>query len=269
MNINNLAGMCAGLLFSAVLGGCGGGGDSGSGSTPAMPPTIHAVYEGTFSGGGTFDHLAHQTFVLDNDQFYTFYGIPSNGLVAIGFLQGDGTLSNGSFSSTNLKDFSVTGTVQSGSLSASYNPGVSLNGSITSGADTFTFTGAPLRSSLYNFNIAAKPENISGTWSLKDMHADDVTVNIAANGTLNGTFLSGPSIGCLFSGTMTPRASGKNVFDLALTFGPAPCALAAVQISGVALEYRLSGGSGGKQQFIVAGTNTARTTGAAFLGTRN
>jgi hypothetical protein len=264
MNTNNLAGMCAGLLFSAVLGGCGGGGDSGSGSASDMPPTIQAVYEGTFSGG-TFDGLAHQTFVLDNYQVYAFYGFPINGLVATGFLQGDGTLSNGSFSSNNLKDFSVTGTVQSGTLSASYNQGVSLNGSITSGPTTSTFTGVPLKSSQYNFNTAANPANISGTWSVKDMNADDVTVTIAANGTLNGTFSTGPSATCSFSGTMTPRASGKNVFDLALTFGSAPCALATVQISGVAIEYRLPNG---KQQFIVAGTDTTRTTGAAFLGTR-
>jgi hypothetical protein len=266
MNINNLAGTCAGLLFSAVLGGCGGGGgDSGSGSTSDMPPTVQAVYVGTFSGGAPFDGLAHQTFVLDNEQFYTFYGIANNGLIAIGFLQGDGTLSNGSFSSTNLKDFSITGTVKSGTLSASYNRGVSLNGSITSGTTTSAFTGVPLKSSLYNFNIAANLANISGTWSVKDMNADDVTVTIAANGTLNGTFSTGLSNGCSFSGTMTPRASGKNVFDLALTFGSAPCALAAVPISGIAIEYHLPGG---KQQFIVAGTDTARTKGAAFLGTR-
>jgi hypothetical protein len=262
MNINNLAGMCAGLLFSAVLGGCGGGGgDSGSGSASVMPPTIHAVYDGTFSGG-TFDGLAHQTFVLDNYQIYAFYGFPVNGLVATGFLQGDGTLSNGSFSSHNLKDFSVNGTVQSGTLSASYNQGVGLNGSIT-GPTTSTFTGVPLTSSLYNFNTAANPENISGIWTLTDMQGATVAMTI----TLSGTF-SGSSAGCSFNGTMTPRASGKNVFDLALTFDVAPLctlAVAGVQISGVALEYRLSDG---KQQFIVAGTDTARTIGAAFLGTR-
>jgi hypothetical protein len=268
MNINNLASTCAGLLFAAVLGGCGGGGgggngDSSSGSGLRLGPGpfalgIHGTYGGTFS-----NTLAHQTFVLDNEQFYTFYGISSNGeLVATGFLQGDGTLSNGSFSSQNLRDFSTTGTVNSGSLSASFNPGASFNGSYTSGTSTTAFASVPLTTSLYNFDTAANLANITGAWTVKDMQGFDFNVTITASGTLTGS-----SGACSINGTVTPRASGKNVFELALTFGPAPCPsqLAGVPINGVALEYVLANG---RRQLVLAGTDTGRTKGAALLGRR-
>jgi hypothetical protein len=271
MNIKNRTGTCAALIFSAILSGCGGGGGGaaagedlspGSGSGPAnsilaVIPGIHGIHVGTFSNG-----LSHATFVLDNEQFYTMYGIPFNGdLAAIGFLQGDGTLSNGSFSSTNLRDYSTTGAVQSGSLSASFNPGVSLNGSITSGTSTLTFTSVPPQGSPYNFNTAANPAKIIGAWSLKDMQGYAVAMDVAADGSFTGS----SSTGCAFNGTMTPRASGKNVFDLALMFGHAPCALPGVPISGIGLEYLLADG---RQQFVVAGANPTRTAGIAFLGTR-
>jgi hypothetical protein len=272
MRINKTTSIFAGFLVSALLTGCGGGGGGGDGrggvsgsnndkgdygAGADTAPGIHGIHVGSLSNG-----MAHTTFVLDDEEFYILYGVPTNGqLFTTGFFQGDGALSNGSLSSPNVRDFSMTGTVKSGSLSASFNPGVSLNGSVTSGSTTLTFTSAPLANSPYNFHTAAKPANLAGAWGITGMQGTAVVLNIGTNGSFTGS-----EGGCSISGTMTPRASGKNVFDLALTYGPAPCGSPGESIIGVALEYILAGG---RQQLVVAGADSTRPTGAVFLGTRS
>ncbi len=50
-----------------------------------------------------------------------------------------------------------------------------------------------------------------------DLLGETISLNVGNN----GSFSAAGSTGCNFSGTLTPRASGKNVFDVALTFGGA------------------------------------------------
>ncbi|HEU0189448.1 MAG TPA: hypothetical protein VFQ97_05570 [Gallionella sp.] len=80
----------------------------------------------------------------------------------------------------------------------------------------------------------------------------------------NGSF-TGSSGGCLFSGTFTPRASGKNIFDFTTTFGAAPCTLPGQTATGIAINYLLANGT---RQFVVAGVDTGRTVGTAVFGVR-
>ena len=67
------------------------------------------------------------------------------------------------------------------------------------------------------------------------------------------------------TGTVKPRASGRNVFDVTLTFGGAPCVLANQTATGSAISYLLSNGS---RQIVIAGTNAARDAGTALGGVR-
>jgi hypothetical protein len=92
------------------------------------------------------------------------------------------------------------------------------------------------------------------------MFGASVTANIASTGAFTTS-----SSGCLSTGTLTPRASGKNVFDLSVTFGAAPCVLANQTASGIAVSYLLSNGT---RQLILAGTNSSNTVGTAVFGTR-
>lgn len=266
MNTNKLA--AAGIMFSSLLAGCGGGASGGGASASAVPapvapaaPVITAsaegVYEGTISNG-----RSHTTLVLENDQYVTLYGntISGGGLAVSGFIQGTGKSNNGSFSSTDLKDFFADGTSIGGTLSASYVPKSSLSGSVTEGTSSVTFTAtSPLKNSLYTYDVAANLADVTGVWSLVDLQGTPVILNIAASGAFAGS-----SSGCSFAGDLKPRTSGKNVFDVTLTFGPSPCRLAGQAATGIAVDYL----SGGKRQFLIAGTNTARTSGTAFLGQR-
>lgn len=251
------------MVFSALGAGCGGGGGASTSTgsaAPAPAPVISAgaegVYEGSISNG-----RSHTTLVLENDQFFTLYGsaIAGGGMAVSGFIQGAGKSSNGSFSSTDMKDFLPDGSSVAGSLSASYVPKASFNGSVTENASTVTFTGASLQSSSYTYDMAANQADIVGAWSMIDLQGSSVILNIATSGALAGSVS-----GCSFTGRISPRASGKNIFDVALTFGPSPCRLAGQAASGIAVEYL----SSGKRQFVIAATDTARASGTAFLGQR-
>ena len=246
------------VLLSILVTACGGGGSTGSNTTQVPSLSAEGVYEGTISNG-----KIHNTLVLENDQFYTLYGtaISGGGIAVTGFLQGTGKSNNGSFSSSDLKDFFANGTVVSGSLNASYVAKTNLSGTATEGNTTVTFTGtSPLKNSLYVYDSAANPADINGAWSLTDLQGTPVALNITASGTLTGS-----SGGCSFNGTIKPRASGKNVFDVAIVFGASPCRLAGQSASGIALNYIIPNG---KRQFILAGTDTLRTSGTGLLGTR-
>lgn len=246
------------VTSAALLAGCGGGGGGGSDS-PSTPPPANAaegVYEGDISNG-----LEHNTLVLENGQYYSLYGETINNVFYVyGFIQGTGTANNGSFSSTDLRDYVSSGEVVSGILSASYTPDVSFNGSIKEGSSTVTFTGAPLQGATYNYKTSANLSNIVGAWNMTSLQGEAVTLNIGSSGSFTGS-----SGGCSFSGTLAPRSTGKNVFNVSLTFGGSPCLLPGQSASGIALEYMLPTS---RRQFIIAGTNAARTSGTAFLGSR-
>ncbi len=62
-----------------------------------------------------------------------------------------------------------------------------------------------------------------------------------------------------------PRASGKNIYNVALTFGPLPCDLPNQPAAGIAVIYPLTSG---KSQLIVAVTDATRTIGGASFGVR-
>jgi hypothetical protein len=247
-------------VLSSVLVGCGGGGGGGTpaASAPITPAsTAEGVYAGTISNGKT-----HNTLVLENDQVYVMYGTTVNGGIMVsGFLQGNGKSNNGTFTASDMRDYSPSaGTSPNFSLSATYVKNTSFNGTTTDGTTTISFTGGPLQNSLYNYNTAANVANIVGTWSVTDLAGKPVVLNIGASGSFTGS-----TSGCTFSGTLKPRASGKNVFDAVATFGLAPCLLPGQTVSGIALEYPLAGGG---RQLIIAGTDALRNNGAAFLGAR-
>ena len=247
-------------FLSILLAGCGGG--SGDSTAPVTPPVVatsaEGVYEGTISNAAV-----HYTVVLENQQFYTLFGAPlvGGGLIVGGFIQGSGKLDNGNMTSTDLKEFVADGTVLSGTLNTKYVPKTSLNGTVTEGPIEYKFVGSTtLTNSTYSYDASAKLANVVGSWNLTDLLGKPVTLNVAANGGFTGS-----SNGCSFSGAMKPRASGKNIFDFSLTFGAAPCSLAGQGASGIAVEYPLSNG---RRQLLVAGTDTSRNHGTAFLGIR-
>ena len=252
---------CALPMLIAACGGGGGGGGVNTGpvSTPPPAPVVGAaqgIYIGTTNDGREVD-----TIVLDNDQFYTMYGNTVGSAFQVsGFVQGDGKSNNGSFTSANAVDSTALNTRVAATVNATYTPGLNLNGSLVESAGTVTFNSAPISSAVINYNSPASLASIAGKWNLTSLRGFATALNIGATGVLTGT-----SSGCIINGSITPRAAGKNVFDVSIDFGPAPCLIPNQNIKGIAVEYLLTSG---QRQLIVAGIDSTRFNTAAFFGVR-
>lgn len=265
------------LATTFLLAACGGGGnDSGSNTgatagttpvttTPTTPVTTtpapattasaEGVYSGTLSNG-----LAHLSLVLENDEVYTIYGPTSGGIFGVsGFLRGLGKSTSGTYSATDVHDYAAAISVGGKTLSASYVAGSSLNGTLTSGSTTTTFTGAGLTNTTYVYANPAKLSDVAGAWTLADLTGAPVALTVGADGKFTGTQGS-----CAITGSLTPRASGKNVFTFSLTSGAAPCAHPNQVTTGVAVYFTI----GATRQLIAAGTDVTLANGTAFVGAK-
>lgn len=244
------------VALVGMLGGCGGGGDDGDDIPTA---TAEGVYGGELTGSssGSF-----QMLILENGEVWAMYGTQiSNAFLVAGFIQGTGSSTNGTFSAGDIRDFgSVPALV--GSASATYNAvAKTIAGTISASGSTVGFSGGPIAGSLYNYDTPAAVSTITGPWTLTSITGESISLSVAGSGEFTAT----SQFGCAFSGSIVPRASGKNVFNVQISFGPPPCALANQAASGIAVAYPLPSG---KAQLIVAGTNVARTLGTAAFGTR-
>lgn len=239
------------LLFG--LSGCGGGGGEIVSST--VP---EGVYEGLTSDNEYFNLL-----VLENGLYYSMNGTVSGGVFDVDSLStGTGSSSNGRFESGDFKQFFGNGTSLTGSLNARFNLGGSFSGTLTDGSLSVTFSGDKVDSSVHDYNQAANLASITGTWNnLRTLNGNPVTLTVAGSGSFTGT-VSGT---CTITGQLTPRASGKNVFDATVNFGAAPCVPANQSFTGHAVEFDLGGGT---QQLAIAGTDASRTNGMLLLGLR-
>lgn len=249
------------LSCAAALTACGGGGDGGD-STPNPPAVSSAegIYGGSLSGSASSN--AFRMLVLENGDIWSMYGtLTSSSFLIKGFTQGPSTASNGTLSSTSIRDFSLPQSV-SGSASASFNSGAgTISGTVSAGGQTVSFSGGPIPGSLYNYNTAAQISSVVGAWSLQSLTGETIALTVNSS----GSFTAAGSTGCNFSGTLTPRPSGKNVFNVSLTFGPPPCVLARLSASGIALAYPLGSG---QTQLLFAGTDATRALGTAAVGVR-
>lgn len=249
----NFAGL---ILCSTALAGCGGGGDSDS---PVVGPSAEGVYGGSLTGSTS---SAFQLLVLENDEVWAMYGVQTSTAFGVaGFIQGPGSSNSGTYTSSSTKDFGFNPAL-AGNTSATYNATAkTISGTVSSSAGTVTFSGGPIAGSLYNYSAPAALTTIAGSWTTTSLTGESVTISIASN----GSFTANSSLGCNFSGTVVPRPSGKNVFNVSLTFGSAPCALPAQAATGIGIAYPLTSG---KTQLLVAVTNASRTVGTAVFGTR-
>lgn len=250
------------LAIPAILSACGGGGGSSSAAAPASTgPKAEGLYAGTTTSGYTFNAL-----VLENDEIWALYGVPSSGTFYVyGANWAQGSSSNGTYTASNAKDYYNTGAVTTGSISASYVAGSSFNGTAIANGTSVGFTSAAPVGSTYVYAAAASLPTITGTWTGTTLFGEAGTMVIASNGTLTASFTGSYSGSCTATGTVQPRASGKNVFDVSITFGAAPCGLPGTTATGIAINYLLTNG---QRQLVAAVTTPSKANGAAFFAAR-
>lgn len=256
------------LAATLLVSGCGGGGGNSGGSAgmigttpPATGPGLivagaaEGVYQSTGSNG-----LTALSLVLENDELFSVYGPNAGGVFGIsGFLHGQGASNNGAYTASALHDYTATTSTAGVTFKGTYVAGASLNGTVTSGATPSTWTGAALTSTTYLYATPARLADVTGAWTMTDLTGARVQLTIGSDGKFTGT-----SGGCLITGNLAPRVSGKNVFTFSLLSGAAPCASPNQAMTGIAVTFTI----GATRQLIAAGNDASLAIGAAYVGAR-
>lgn len=279
--LNATAARICSLALAGSLAACGGGGDGntsafatapgtapvsgpifapGSGSTSptttVTPTSAEGLYTGTTSTGYQLTGL-----VLETGEHYVLYG--KNNTI-YGVVQGNGTSNNGSFSSSNALDFFLPDSSRtSATVSATYTAKQSLQGTVTEGGQGITFTSkyeSSYDTPAFISAIAGAYSGMSATGS----GAVPIGMAIDANGRVSGTSRVGTSV-CGYSGSLNPTATGKNVFNLSVTFNGGTCPLGTATISGYAVPVV----SGSVTTLYAVGLLADRSNGFLAIGTRN
>jgi hypothetical protein len=240
---------------TVLLTACGGGGGNSGTSASA---SAEGAWSGMDSSGSSFNLL-----VLENGDFYSIYGTNSAGNFLVqGFDQGASTMAGNTLKAS-VTEYDRSGTF-TGTVNATVVTNSSIKGSATSstGNTTVTLSATPLSAtySSYNYNTAPAGSDVLGNWTGNTLDGSAATVSISAAGGITGS-----NLGCAFTGTATPRSSGKNVFNLSLVFGPSPCANPGQSLSGIALDYALSNG---KRQLLAAAHDANKAHGYMFFAQR-
>ena len=244
------------IVALMLLAGCGGGG--GGGGSSATSPSPAATAEGLWSGTTSTSRTV-TGIVLDTGTYWVLYSSANNSATIAGVIEGTGTSLNGSFSSSDARDFNLEGLgVNTATVSATYNAKQTLNGSVTypslNQSSTFTST--------YNtaYDQAPSLATIAGTYSGSAAvigGSESATVTVSAAGAVSGAGASG----CQFTGTAAAHAHG-NVYDLSVTFGGAPCINGTSTVTGIGYFNATT------KTLYSAALNSARSNGFIFVGTK-
>lgn len=263
------------MLAASLLAACGGSGGGGFSSSAAPPPpapappppappppppavSIEGLYRGTTPG-----NQETAAFFLDDGRYYIFYSVVAVPALIAGVWEGVGTDNNGSYTSSNLKDFNIEGVAtRDGSLSATYVAQKSVNGLVTYANSAFapvTFPGTyssdytvvPTLASLAAIYAGTVAESRGG--GLRDA----LSIAVLSNGAFTGFSRSG----CNVSGQLAVRARG-NALALTVTMGPAPCPSPGQVTTGIAAYNPAT------LRFVFATTTADRSNAVLFAAGR-
>lgn len=253
------------LAAASLAAACGGGGDAGDSGTESAASSAEGFYLGTMAGGtpNYFEKL-----VLENNEVWILYGSrasPGAATSLSGLMSGTATYSGGTLATTAIKDFGVA-PAATGTFSASYKINskshvTSVSGTASAGGKSLTLTGADNISN-YLYFLPAALSALSGTWTLPMASGAPGTVSVTSTGGFSLNIS-----GCTASGTAVTRASGKNVYNVTMTFGAAPCSFPGVAFSGVAFIISDPFVNGGKELRLLF-RNSAQTAGFILGATR-
>jgi len=233
------------IVAASFLTACGGGGGS-SDVTPVANADPQGFWQGTSSNGH-----AVATLVLETGQYFAVY---STNNAVDGMIEGTLAVNGNSISDSSAIDFVVGASAVPATITGTVTTKQMLSATAKEASQTVTFNGT------YNSAYDTSPtvsEGV-GTWTGTAAGGGaTTTMTVAADSSFTGA-----SGSCTFSGSVKPRASGKNVFDGTVTFKDASCALGA----GTSIDFEAVIAN---NQMIAAGVNSARSAGFVFLGTKS
>jgi hypothetical protein len=223
-------------LAVAALAACGGGGDDAP-QQPQLVVVAPGMYIGTTNTGGEFVALQ-----VENGDLWALYVVGNDG----GMIHGGSAVPMKDYSYTparpvSLSFTSASSTAVGGTFSDGINPAASFNGTKPAG---------------YDYNQPVSVSTISGRWAqIPATTGENLTFDITVGGAVSG-FSSG---GCTFAGVVAPHGN-KQLYDVNISFGPAPCVLAGQTAKGVAI--------GDQSNLIVMLVDNTKQYGLLTVGTR-
>lgn len=240
-----------------VLTACGGGGGGGGEvETPTPSPVVKRA-DGLWTGT-TGNGRAMNALVLDDGNYWVIYSAANNSAVVAGAVHGTFTADNGTFKSTDGKDFNFEGLgiLPLSSVAATYDPKKTFNGQLnyTTAAGSVTFNAT--------YNVAYdKPSTqatVSGSYTgvtATNIGTERVTFTVSSTGALSGSSAGG----CSFTGSVMPK-SGVGAYKVSITYRGGACAAGTSTQSGAAYFDTAT------SRLFAAGLNSSRSDGFLFVG---
>ena len=190
----------------AILSACGGGENDDN--------TINPSPAEGFWRGSTSTGYNTAIVVLENGEIW---GIYTSGETVNGALYGTSSVKGNIFSAAgydfNLTQWAVFQSTLEGVVVPQSTIRVTSKNGTTANLNYYQ-----------GYNTPATQAAIAGSYTVKAIsakgRADNVTMTISNTGVL-----SLPGVGCSADGKVTPRASGKNVYDITVRFTGNSCAL--------------------------------------------
>jgi hypothetical protein len=192
-------------LASILISACGGGGGGGDSVPPPPAGTAEGLWDGTTDSGRAVSGL-----VLDDDTYWFIYSVEGNSEVIAGVVQGQGSSNNGSFTSSNARDFNFEGLgINDATIQGNYAQKSSLDGTTSYPAlsDTVIFNldydasyeqSPSLSTNVYDVSITFQGGSCAnGTSTVSGVAYLDSETNTVYSAALNGSRTNG----FLFIGT--------------------------------------------------------------------
>lgn len=239
----------AALTITSLLAACGGGGDS---APPTTPPAASVSAEGFWTGTASNGVVANVA-ILENGETW---GVYTSRNTLVGALYGVTNSSAGTLSGSG-RDFNIpSGSVSAGTYTGTYTPKKTINVAFSSGG---TFSGT------YDsaYDQPASAATLAGAYSGWGVSGNAPVQSANVTISSSGAITVPASNGCSASGTATPRASGKNVFDVTVTFTGTNCALGNGTVTRGVAYYDT-----GSREVLVMAMNPAKSDGFIYVGAK-
>lgn len=233
------------VMFIGLLSACGGGG--GGSSSPGAAQSAEGLWQGNTSTGNSVTVAVLETGEL--------WALVSSSSGVVGFINGSSNVSgsavSGNETSYNLVSHtygaqSFSGTVSTKNTMALSGPDWAFNATYQSGYDQAP-AGLAAMAGTYSGWLAS----VSGTFSPSSV------VSISSTGQITS-----PGAPCSATGSVTPRASGKNVYNFTIGFTGASCTATSTTLSGIAAYNNTSG------VLVVLALNPGKTDGLVYSATK-
>jgi hypothetical protein len=251
------------LLTLTLLAACGGGGGGGSGAADDQasgqggsseikgPQSAEGYWSGTSSAGTTI-HLA----VLENGESWGIYTSTQGSFVS-GALQGQTQTEGAELTGTGRNySFSTEG-FSTGTLKAQVRTKTSL---VTNSLAGFSATLA------YNsgYDARATLADLAGRYLIFGRSGRDLIIPSHVDINAQGVF-SNLENGCTRMGSLTPRASGKNIYNMTVSFSGACTSFASgTRLQGIAFLDK----SVTPHRLRSLSLNGDKSDGAVIIGTK-